>query len=73
MVYKKRMHTVTLEDIKIVKQNFAGREVPPYNPEGRRNFLALIPDEKAEAMRDDGWKIGRLKPSDSILILHGLF
>jgi len=62
MVYKKRMHTVTLEDIKIVKQNFAGREVPPYNPEGRRNFLALIPDEKAEAMRDDGWKIGRLKP-----------
>ena len=49
---------VIIRDAHIFKTNFAGKEIPPYNPAGRRNFLVSIPDMKvAEDMAKDGWNI----------------
>ena len=49
---------VIIRDAHIFKTNFAGKEIPPYNPAGRRNFLVSIPDMKvAEDMARDGWNI----------------
>jgi hypothetical protein len=60
MVDRQRLRNVTLENVQIIKRNFSGRE-------GRfggnkRTFLALLRDDLAEAMQDDGWKIGVLTP-----------
>ncbi len=49
---------VIIRDAHIFRTNFAGKEIPPYNPAGRRNFLVSIPDMKvAKDMAKDGWNI----------------
>lgn len=49
---------VIIRDAHIFKTNFAGKEIPPYNPAGRRNFLVSIDDPKvAEDMEKDGWNV----------------
>lgn len=49
---------VIIKDAHIFKTNFAGKEIPPYNPAGRRNFLVSIDDPKvAKDMEADGWNI----------------
>lgn len=49
---------IVIKNAHIFKTNFAGKEIPPYNPAGRRNFLVAIPDRKvAQDMYDDGWNI----------------
>ena len=54
---------VTIRNARIFKSNFSGKEIPPYNPEGRRNFCVFIEDlETAKAMEEDGWNIRWLKP-----------
>ena len=54
---------VTIKDAKIFKTNFSGKEILPYNPEGRRNFCVFIDDLKiAEEMENDGWNIRWLEP-----------
>ena len=54
---------VTIRDAKIFKPNFSGKEVKPYNPAGRRNFLVFIDDIKiAQEMEEDGWNIRWLEP-----------
>ena len=54
---------VTIRNARIFKSNFSGKEIPPYNPEGRRNFCVFIDDIKvAEDMEKDGWNIRWLKP-----------
>ena len=56
---------VIIRDAHIFKTNFAGKEIPPYNPAGRRNFLVSIPDMKvAEDMAKDGWNIKFPKDPD---------
>lgn len=60
---KKRMSSVTLEDVRIAFRNFSGVE-GRFNPPGKRNFLALLPDDIANLMAEDGWKIGHLKSRD---------
>ena len=54
---------VTIRNAKIFKSNFSGKEIPPYNPAGRRNFCVFIDDLKiAEEMEADGWNIRWLEP-----------
>ena len=54
---------ITIKDAQIFKTNFSGKEIPPYNPEGRRNFCVFIDDLKiAEEMEKDGWNIRWLQP-----------
>lgn len=54
---------ITIRDARIFKSNFSGKEIPPYNPAGRRNFCVFIDDLKiAEQMESDGWNIRWLEP-----------
>ena len=54
---------ITIKDAQLFKTNFSGKEIPPYNPEGRRNFCVFIDDLKvAEDMEKDGWNIRWLEP-----------
>lgn len=54
---------ITIKNAKLFKTNFSGKEIPPYNPAGRRNFCVFIEDTQvAEAMEKDGWNIRWLDP-----------
>lgn len=54
---------VMIRNARIFKSNFSGKEIPPYNPAGRRNFCVFIDDLKAaEDMERDGWNIRWLEP-----------
>ena len=54
---------ITIRNAQLFKTNFSGKEIPPYNPEGRRNFCVFIDDLKvAEDMEKDGWNIRWLEP-----------
>lgn len=54
---------ITIRNATIFKPNFSGKEIPPYNPEGRRNFCVFIDDLKvAREMQEDDWNIRWLDP-----------
>lgn len=54
---------ITIKNAKLFKTNFSGKEIPPYNPAGRRNFCVFIDDLKvAKAMEADKWNIRWLTP-----------
>lgn len=55
----RRTEDVTMEGIRIAIRNFSGIE-KQYNPKGKRNFLAMLDPETAEAMATDGWNIKTL-------------
>lgn len=57
------MPKVTLENVRIIFRNFTGRE-NQINQAGDRNFCAILPEELADKMRNDGWNIKRLKPQE---------
>lgn len=55
----------SIEGARILFRNFAGRERPPYNPAGKRNFTIAIEDPELESqLKEDGWNIKYLKPRD---------
>lgn len=56
-------NTVTMEGVRIIFRNFAGRE-GMYNREGDRNFAVLLDDPIAEEMAKDGWNVKWLKPRE---------
>src|SRR5215471_15932959 len=56
-------NTITMEDIRLVFRNFAGKE-GLYNAEGDRNFSVILPEEVAQQMEADGWPIKRLRPRE---------
>lgn len=59
----KNYEPITIRNASLFKTNFSGKEIPPYNPEGRRNFCVFIDDLKiAEDMYQDGWNIRWLEP-----------
>ena len=54
---------IVIRNAQLFKTNFSGKEIPPYNPEGRRNFCVFIDDlNVAEDMQKDGWNIRWLEP-----------
>lgn len=54
---------IMIKNARLFKTNFSGKEIPPYNPAGRRNFCVFIDDVKiAEDMEKDGWNIRWLDP-----------
>lgn len=56
---------ITIKGARLFKTNFSGKEIPPYNPAGRRNFCVFIDDLRvAEAMEQDGWNIRWLDPRE---------
>lgn len=54
--------TIMLENVSIVKRNFAGKE-GPFNDEGERNFLVLLDPDIAAQMHDDGWLVKQFAPN----------
>lgn len=56
--------TFIVEDARIFKTNFAGRELPPYNREGSRNFLVALDPQDAKQMDADGWNVKFPKPGE---------
>lgn len=64
MAKDQRLEPVKMEGVRLVFRNFTGKE-SEFNREGDRNFGVILPDERqAEAMKQDGWNIKRLKPSE---------
>ena len=54
---------ITIKNAQLFKTNFSGKEIPPYNPAGKRTFCVFIEDpEVATAMAKDGWNIRWLDP-----------
>lgn len=57
-----RDNSLKLEGVDITFRNFAGKERMPYNPEGKRNFSVLLPDDKADEYQRLGLNVKRLRP-----------
>jgi hypothetical protein len=51
---------VTMEDVRIIFRNFAGRE-GMYNRAGDRNFAVILDDKSAADLSKDGWNVKWLK------------
>lgn len=56
-------NTVTMEEVRIIFRNFAGKE-GQYNREGDRNFGVILPPDVAERMAADGWNVKFLQPRE---------
>ena len=52
---------VRLENCRILFRNFSGKE-SKFNAAGKRNFCAVLPQELAVAMANDGWNVRYLPP-----------
>ena len=59
----KFISTALLNDAQIRFRNFSGAP-GQYNAQGQRNFCALLPEDVAQAMMDDGWNVKYLKPRE---------
>ena len=57
-------NNIKIENARIIFKNFSGKEVPPYNPAGCRNFCVIIDNDLAVKLEEDGWNIKYLKPED---------
>jgi hypothetical protein len=60
---KKYDENVTMEDVRIIFRNFAGKG-GQYNKEGDRNFAVLLDHDTAKRMAQDGWNVKTLKPRE---------
>lgn len=56
-------NTITMEGVKIVFRNFAGKE-GQFNREGDRNFSVLLDESIAEVLAKDGWNVKWLRPRE---------
>lgn len=60
---KKYIPEIELENAKIIFKNFRGAG-ERFNPEGKRNFGILIPEEIEQKLIDDGWNVKHLNPRE---------
>lgn len=61
---RRRDHTFIVEDTEILFHNFSGKERPPYNRAGDRNFAVLLDPEAAKEMERDGFNVKGLDEED---------
>lgn len=56
---------IEIEHAQVIFKNFAGRERPPYNPAGYRNFCVVLDDKDLiDQLTDDGWNVKSRAPRD---------
>lgn len=58
-----RIGPVTIEGTRLVFRNFMG-EKGKFNKNGDRTFCAVLPEELALMMINDGWNVKRFKPRE---------
>jgi hypothetical protein len=58
-----KAESITLEDVKIIFRNLAGR-AGPFNAEGERSFAVLLDEEWERRLLAEGWNVKRTKPRD---------
>lgn len=63
LVRRRQLQPVTIENAQLIFRNFTGRE-GQYNDEGVRSFGCILPEDVAEAMKEDGWNVKYLKPRE---------
>lgn len=51
------LSNIKIEGGRIIFKNFQGKENPPYNKAGDRNFGVLLDDALAEQLKTDGWHV----------------
>lgn len=54
---------ITLEDVRLVFRNFAGKE-GKYNREGDRNFSVRLDEELGDRLETAGWNVKRKEPRE---------
>lgn len=57
------LNNLVHENAKLMFRNFAGRE-DTFNAAGDRNFVIFLENDKAEAMKAEGWNIKQLRPRE---------
>jgi len=60
---KRYIPEIELENARIIFKNFRG-SAEKFNPEGKRNFSVIIPEEIEGKLIDDGWNIKHLTPRE---------
>lgn len=58
------MANISVENAHIIYRNFAGRE-GRYNKAGVRSFCVVLPEDRAEQLRDEGWNIRIRAPKEA--------
>ena len=51
------MKSLVIKDAEIYFKNFRGKELPIYNPSGKRTFCVRIDGRKAKKLKKEGWAI----------------
>lgn len=62
-VERKVTSNIKIEDARLIFKNFQGKATDR-NAEGNRNFCVILDEDLAEALKEDGWNVKRLKPRD---------
>lgn len=64
MSREKRISNIKIEGARLIFKNFNGKENPPYNKAGDRNFGVLLDDDLAEDLAKDGWRVKYRPPRE---------
>lgn len=63
MTEKRVTRHIKIEGATLIFRNFRG-EKNDYNDEGNRNFGVLLPDDLAEELIQEGWRVKHLRPKE---------
>lgn len=78
----KNVSSIKIEGGILIFKNFQGKENPPYNKAGDRNFGVLLDDDLAKQLEKDGWHVkyrparpddGYEQPWLSVKVKYGIY